>query len=142
MIGARLEAGDAVVDAAHGGEEQHRRPDARRAGGLDERQPVHGRQHAIDDQHLVVFFAGREVEAVAAVVGVVDHMAVLAQALGDVVGGLLVVFDQEDFHGARLSGADLRRNVPQLYKHSIRQPSGRHGRPPIFLSEAPKGGCS
>jgi hypothetical protein len=27
-------------------------------------------------------------------------MAVLAQALGDVVGGLLVVFDEEDFHGS------------------------------------------
>jgi hypothetical protein len=26
-------------------------------------------------------------------------MAVLAQALGEVVGGLLVVFDEEDFHG-------------------------------------------
>jgi hypothetical protein len=29
---------------------------------------------------------------------VVDDMAVLTQALGDVVGGLLVVFDEEDFH--------------------------------------------
>ena len=54
-------------------------------------------QHAIDDHH-VVFLAGREIEPVAAVVGVVDDMAVLAQALGDVVGGLLVVFDEEDFH--------------------------------------------
>ena len=54
-------------------------------------------QHAVDDHH-VVGLAGREIEPVAAVVGLVDHMAVLAQALGDVVGGLLVVFDQEDFH--------------------------------------------
>src|SRR4029078_2313298 len=47
----------------------------------------------------VVLLAGGEIEPVAAVVGLVDDMAVLAQALGDVVGGLLVVFDEEDLHG-------------------------------------------
>jgi hypothetical protein len=30
---------------------------------------------------------------------VVHHMAVLAQAAGDVAGGLLVVLDQQNFHG-------------------------------------------
>ena len=71
------------------------------AGGahrLDQRQAVDARQHAVDDQH-VVGLAGREKEPVAAVGGVIDHMAVLAQAVGDVVGGLLVVFDEENLHG-------------------------------------------
>jgi hypothetical protein len=58
----------------------------------------------------------------------VDDMAVLAQALGDVVGGLLVVFDEEDLHGLPVRptlGAGpfarirAKNNVPQLYKHSI-----------------------
>src|SRR5207253_2488777 len=106
-------------DAAHGGEEQHRRAHIGGARGLDQRQPVHRRQHAIDD-HDVVFLAGREIEPVAAVVGVVNDMAVLAQALGDVLGGLLVVFDEEDFHfrpfchPERSEGPFLRRLIPKV----------------------------
>jgi hypothetical protein len=71
----------------------------------------------------------------------VDHMAVLAQALGDVVGGLLVVFDEEDFHVARLSGAGPWRNVPQLYKHSILRPSGRYGSSSHIPLTPQGGGC-
>ena len=92
---------------------------------LDQRQAVHAGQHAVDD-HDVVLLAGREIEPV--VVGLVDDMAVLAQALGDVVGGLLVVFDEEDLHGLPVrpalvagpfAGIPAKNNVPQLYKHSI-----------------------
>ncbi len=98
VVGAGFEAFDAVVDAAHGGEEQCRRRGARGTRGLDQRQAVHLGQVAIDDHHVVAL-AGCEIEAVATVVGAVDHVAMLAQALGDVVGGLLVVFYEEDFHG-------------------------------------------
>jgi hypothetical protein len=70
----------------------------------------------------------------------VDDMAVLAQALGDVVGGLLVVFDEKDFHLSpdiwlrpHLPPIQAKRNDPQLYKHSMKRPSGRHGPSPIFL---------
>ena len=72
----------------------------------------------------------------------VDDMAVLAQALGDVVGGLLVVFDEEDFHGCRLSGAAPGATLPNYTNIQCWRPSGRHGPRPIFLLRAPKGGSS
>ena len=136
MQAAGFEARHAIVDAAHRREEEHRRRHAGGARGLHEREPVHRRQHAVDDQH-VVLLAGREVEPVAAVIGMVDHMTVLAQALGDVVGGLFVVFYEEDFHDARLTGAVTRRNAPQLYKHSIWRPSGRY-RPKLIFRVPPR----
>src|SRR5262249_45880466 len=52
---------------------------------------------------------------VAAVVGLVDDVAVLAQALADVFGGLLVVFDEEDLHGVA-----LRKQLSSRAKRGIR----------------------
>ena len=73
------------------------RPQAR-----DQREAVHLRQHAVDDQNVVAAFVG-EVVAGDAVGGVVDGMAGFAQRLDEIGGGFAVVFDQQDAHEVRLT---------------------------------------
>jgi hypothetical protein len=81
VIAPRFQSLDAVVDAAERGQQKNRCPHAGAADGLHHGKPVEARQHPIDDHH-VVFLAGREKQAVAAVGSELDGMAVLTQALG------------------------------------------------------------
>ena len=66
---------------------------------LDDGEAVDARQHAVDDQQLVALVGG-ERQAFAAVGDAVDDMAVLAQPVGDVGGGIGIVLDQQDLHVA------------------------------------------
>jgi hypothetical protein len=88
-------------------------------------------QHAVHDDD-VVGLAGREKHAVAAVGGVIGGMPGLLQAFDDELADPLVVFDQQDFHGASpaggggaacavfasSTGCDLRRRLSHRLKLS------------------------
>ena len=110
-----------VVDLSERGEDQHRRLGVVLAQGLDQRQPVTQRQHAIDDQHVVATGA-RALEPGLAVVRELGLMTALLQRLGQECRGLAVVFDYENAHGRRFvqhgfakqtaAGATGRRPLP------------------------------
>ena len=63
----------------------------------DDRQPVELGQHAIDDQH-VILAVERMGEALLAVGRQVGDVADLAKGLHQVVGGIAVVFDDQETH--------------------------------------------
>ena len=66
----------------------------------DHRQAITTRQHPVDHQHVVI--AGqREMQSVFTVGGAVHDAAALLQPLAEVGGGLLVVFDDENFHARK-----------------------------------------
>jgi hypothetical protein len=64
----------------------------------DDRKPVELRQHAIDDQH-VVLAVKRERQALLAVGRAIGDMADLAERLDQIIGGVAVVLDDEKAHG-------------------------------------------
>ena len=99
VVAAGAQAGDPVVDLAERGQDQHRRRVAARPQAGDQRQPVAARQHAVDDQHVVVDWLGKR-EAGFAVGGEVGSVAGLGQRLLQVIGGLAVVLDDRIFMAA------------------------------------------
>src|SRR6185436_14776058 len=86
-------------------QDQHRRAIAALAQGRDDAQAVEVRQLAIRDDHVVRTVTGL-VQAVTAVRTVLDTVAALAQSLDEILGGLQVVFDQEQAHLLNLTNAD------------------------------------
>ena len=54
-------------------------------------------QHSVEHDRVVIF-SGPHKQAVLAVVGAIDGMPVLAQALGDECTGVGVVLDDQDAH--------------------------------------------
>ena len=101
VVAAGAQARDAVVDLAEGGEDQRRRVVALAAQFLDDRQAVALRQHAVDDQHVVAAIRRHRRTGIA-VGGVVGHVSRLAQRLGKVGRGFLVVLDQKYPHGVTI----------------------------------------
>ena len=99
IIAPRPEALDPVVDLAERREDEHRRFVLLAAQRADQGQPVHFRQHAVDDGDVVTAVE-RHVVAAHAVVGDIDHMSGFAKGLRQIGGGVAVVFDDEDLHGA------------------------------------------
>ena len=70
------------------------------AGGAqrrDDREPVHARQHAVDD-HRIEPFAGGQKQTLPSVFGVVDGMAAFLEALDEERGGFAIVLDDQEFH--------------------------------------------
>ena len=63
----------------------------------DQRQAVELRQHAVDDQHIVVAVE-RHAEAVLAVAGAIGDVPGLAEGFDQIVGRVAVVFDNEQAH--------------------------------------------
>ena len=63
----------------------------------DHRQAVALRQHAVDDQHVVVAGLGKR-QAFLAVAGEIGDVTDLAKRLDQIVGGLAVVFDDQKAH--------------------------------------------
>ena len=102
VVAAGAQAGDAVVDLAQGGEDQHRGLVVLGPQRLDDRQAVAARQHAVDDQHVVVHARGHGVAGFA-IGGVVGDMAGFVERLDQVARRLAVVFDQQDLHDAKPS---------------------------------------
>ena len=62
---------------------------------------VHLRQHPVDDRDVEPL-ADRHDQPVPAVAGNIYGMARFLQALGDIVGGFAIVFDNQDFSWRRL----------------------------------------
>ena len=98
VVGAGAQAGDALVDGAHRGQEDRRGLDAGGADRLQEREAVEVGEHPVEDQHVEAAVEGVH-QALAAGAGRLDGVAGLAQALGEVVAGLGVVLDDEDAAG-------------------------------------------
>ena len=117
IVAAGAQALDPVVDLAERRQDQRRRLDALAAQGPDHRQPVELGQHAVDDQH-VVLAVERLREPFLAVGGEVGHMPDLAEGLDQIVGGIAVVFDDQETHGdptslgARCSPARAEPSYP------------------------------
>ena len=97
VVAAGAQALDPVVDAAERGEDQGRRADLGGAQRAQHRQPVHPRQHAVEDDRVVAARARQE-QPLAAVAGMVDDVAALAEPLDQIGGGLAIVFDDQKFH--------------------------------------------
>ena len=98
IVAAGAQSLHAVVDLAERREDQRRRLDALLAQARDQRQPVHLRQHAIDEQHVIVAVARARI-AGEAVRRMLRDMALLAKSLDEIVARLAIVFDNENAHG-------------------------------------------
>ena len=94
VVAPGLQSPDTVVDAAEGRQHQHRRGQPLAAHQLDDRQPIDVRQHPVGDHQVELPLGGAE-QALAAVGGVIDAVAALAQAFHQEARGLGVVFDEE-----------------------------------------------
>ena len=95
VVGAGAQAADALVDGAHRGQDDRRGLDAGGADRLQQRQAVEVGQHPVE--HQGVEAAGDRVhQALAPGGGRLDGVAGLAQALGEIVLGVVVVLDDQD----------------------------------------------
>jgi exopolysaccharide production protein ExoY len=97
IVGARIEAGDAVVDGAASGE--HQDGGAKSGGtqfGANGVAVFHGDHHVEHDQIVVGY--GCEVERLLAIGRDVDGVGLFAQAFGDEAGYPRFVFHQENSH--------------------------------------------
>ena len=99
VIAAGLEPADAVIDAAERRQHQYRSQDTLGPQQLDDRQPVDVRQHAVGHDEVELPLGGA-IEPFAAVGGMIDTVAALAQALDQKARGLAVVLDEQYVHGA------------------------------------------
>ena len=97
IVAAGAQTLDAVIDAAERAEDQRRGADFGRAQRAQNRQTVHARQHAVENDGVVVP-GTREKQSFAPVIRTVDRVAALVQTLGQVSGGFAIVFDDEDLH--------------------------------------------
>src|SRR3989442_6976329 len=101
VVGAELQALDAVLYLVARADEEHRRL-ALATDALQHAEAIHARHHHVH-QHQVVAARGGQVQAFGAVAGDVDDVGVLCQALADIGRGLRFVVDDQDAHGfARL----------------------------------------
>src|SRR6202789_4527490 len=82
VIAACFQSLHAIVDSAHGGEINHGRPHTPLPQPPDELQPIQGRQHAIQDDDLVVLLAGAR-EAALTVRAMPDDIPLVAKMLAD-----------------------------------------------------------
>lgn len=98
VVGAVLQAADAVVDIAECAQHQHRRGLAALAQRLQHLDAVHFRQHAVEDDGVERLL--RRVEARASVGGDFHGVAVARQALNQEVAHFRIVLDDQDFHCA------------------------------------------
>ena len=84
-------------------------PRERRAG--DERKAVAARQHAVDDQHVIVAAVG-EREAAIAVAGDMRGVPGLGERLFQIVGSFAVVFDDKNLHRIPIRRFRLPSRLP------------------------------
>ncbi len=97
IVAAGAQSLDPVIDLAERRQNERRRLDALAAQGADHREPVELRQHAIDDQD-VVLAVHRQREPLLAVGGEVGNVPDLAEGLDQIVGGIAIVFDDQQTH--------------------------------------------
>ena len=97
VVTAGPETPHAVVDLTECRKDEHRGVDVLLAKGAHEREAVELRQHAVDDEDIVLA-ALRHGIAVEAVGRVVGDMPCLAERLDEVGGRLTVVLDDQNTH--------------------------------------------
>ncbi len=97
VVAAGLQARHAVVDLSQGREHQHRRAVAVAAQGLDHRQAVHARHHAVHHHDVEAILVGG-LQAIGAVGGDLALVPGLAEAPGHGFGRLDVVFNDQNAH--------------------------------------------
>ena len=97
IVAARPEPGDAVVDRAKRRKDEHGCGVAARAQPGDQRQAVAARQHAVDDQHVVVAAVGKR-EAAVAVGRHMRGVAGLGEGLFEIFRSFAIVFDDKNLH--------------------------------------------
>jgi hypothetical protein len=97
VVGAGVEAADAVVDAVERGEEEDGRVETLAAERLAELDAVYAREKDVEDDDIVRSVAGHG-EAIFAVVREVDRVAFLFEHAADYLGEAAFVFDEEEIH--------------------------------------------
>ena len=107
IVAAGLQAPNAIVHRPPGAEDQDRRRDAARAQRVDERQPVHARQHDVHDGD-VERCRQRPLETGPAVRRHLDDKPGFAQPLLNEPRNGRIVFDEQDPHEVSLPASDLR----------------------------------
>ena len=96
VVGTVAQTTHAILDLVARREHQHRHVPGLAQRGQDA-ETVHAGQHHIQQDQVVLAF-DRQVTAIDAVMGHIDHIATLAQALLQVARQLGVVFDDEYAH--------------------------------------------
>src|SRR5262249_9370965 len=95
--------------------------DAPAAQGPDHGQPVELGQHAIDDQH-VVLAVKRMRQPFLAVAGEIRNMTDLAKRLREIIGGIAVIFDDQETHDEpailSVAGLPCRRLMQRWLDHN------------------------
>ena len=95
VVGAGAEAADALVDGAHGGQHDRGGLHAGGAHGFQQREAVEVGEHPVEHQRVEA--AGERVhQPLAAGGGGLHGVAGLAQGLGEIVLGVVVVLDDQD----------------------------------------------
>ena len=100
VVGAEVEAFEAFVEGAAGGDEDDGDGEALVAEVPQDAQAVAAGDHDIEDEGIVGARGGEGV-GIVAVVAKIDHEALRLEALADEGGELLVVFHHQDFHVLR-----------------------------------------
>ncbi len=121
IVAAGAQPLDPVVDLAEGGEDQGGSFDALAAQRPDDGEAVELGQHAVDDQD-VVLAVDRVGETLLAVSREVGDVAYLAERLGEIVGRIAIVFDDEKSHDDPVGGPVVdpigpRPPAPRLKPH-------------------------
>ena len=98
-----IEASDAVVDRIAGGQQQDRRPVARRAKFAAQTEPIAVGQHHVEHEDVVHGFC-RQPSRVLDRSRRIDRIAVAAQATRDQAGEADVIFEQENLHQRQACG--------------------------------------
>jgi len=98
VVGAGVKAADTVVDVAARGEDEDRHAVAALAQRAADLEPVAAREHQVEHHHVVVPDV-RVGDRRLAVGGVVDGVALVAQAAADRAGQLRIVLNEQEPHG-------------------------------------------
>ena len=106
VVGAGVEAGDAVVDGVASSQHQHGRPDAVASQAAADLEAVHSGQHHIEHDR-VVRNGSRHPERFLPAIGDVGRVTLLAESAAQQLPELLLVLHHQDTHGSILA-CDVR----------------------------------
>ena len=107
VVGARVETGDAVVDAVARREHEHRRPHAVLANPAADLEAVDPGEHEVEHDRVVLGGLGHP-DGVVAGAGDVDRMTLLDEAAVQEARHLQLVLDHEDAHPRHIVARKMR----------------------------------
>ena len=99
VVGARIQAVHAILDRVTRRQHEHRAPDPELAQPPADLETVRAGEHDVEHDRVVGSGAGHP-ERVLAALGDIDRVALLAQAAGNHVRQLRLVFDHQHAHRA------------------------------------------